>query len=209
MLRDTLFTLLSQRLGNRPDLVSRMATEFTLLQTTKLEKNAWVPWFLESSLNDLSTVAGVEYVALPANFLSEVEEQALWYYAAAEKPAYIPLKKMDFDDMMLSSPGIGLPTSYSLFASRIYFGPVPDAVYPLKFTYNAKDTVLSADGENLWLTHASDLVIAELGAVMAGQHMQHQALANTFTVEIQKAWERLYRETIARQEVNRERVMEN
>jgi hypothetical protein len=201
--------LLSQRLGNRPDLVSRMATEFTLLQTTKLEKNAWVPWFLESSLNDLSTVAGVEYVALPANFLSEVEEQALWYYAADEEPAYIPLKKMDFDDMMLSSPGIGLPTSYSLFANRIYFGPVPDAVYPLKFTYNAKDTVLSADGENLWLTHASDLVIAELGAVMAGQHMQHQALANTFTVEIQKAWERLYRETIARQEVNRERVMEN
>ena len=208
MLRDTLFSLLSQRLGNRADLVSRMSTEVQLLQEVVLEKHAWLPWFLETEMASTVTVLGEARIQLPDDFLSELEEQSLWIYDSTLENPYLGLDKKDFDDMIVRFPGTGKPRAYALGADYFYLGPAPDDEYPLKMRYYAMDTVLDSNIENKWLKHASDVVLAELGIVMAEKHMQHFELAQTFRKDAEVAWNRLYASHIARQEVNRSRVME-
>jgi hypothetical protein len=208
MLRDSLFDLLAQRLGNRQDLVSRMATEVQLLQDVKLEQNYWLPWFLETEMAYTATTAGEERVELPADFLGEVEEQALWLYDSTASLQYKALRKMEYDDMIVKYPGTGTPEAYAIGANYLFVRSIPDAVYTLKMRYLARDAVLDSNIENQWLKYASDLVMAELGAVMAKQHMQYMELAATFENDAKLAWDRLYKAHIARQEANIERVME-
>lgn len=208
MIRDTLFSLLAQRLGNRTDLITRMATEVQLLQETKLEGHEWLPWFLETDKTTIDTTANDERIALPVDMLGEIEEEALWVVDSTQEQPLVPLRKMDYDDMIRMYPGTGQPKAYAVGADYIFLGPVPDAVYTITLRYMAKDATLSTNIENKWLKHASDVVIAELGAIMAKQHMQFFELAATFEQDAQKAWNRLYTKHVARQEANHERVME-
>lgn len=208
MLRDALFTLLSQRLGNRSDLIPRMETEAQLLQEVKLERNEWLPWFLETEIASTETVAGEERVQWPSDFLGEIEEQALWLYVESEGNSMIPLRKMTYDEMIARYPGAGRPLAYASGAEYIYLRPIPDAAYILRMRYYAKDVVLDINIENKWLKYASDVVLAELGLVMASKHMQHNDLAAVFAQDAQAAWRRLYNAHVARQEANLERVME-
>lgn len=205
MLRDDLFALLAQRLGNRQDLIPRMETEVLLLQDTKLEQNVWLPWFLETDTVWTVTVQGDEKVQLPADFLGEIEEQALWRVDGAN---LIPLQKMDYDDMLARFSAEGTPRAYAVGNGYIFLWPVPIEEITLRMRYLARAEPLTSNIENVWLKYASDVVIAELGAVLAKQHMQHGELAATFAEDARLAWDRLYKVHIGRQETNRARLME-
>lgn len=208
MVRDTLLSLLGQRLGNRTDLTTRMITEVQLLQEVRLEQNSWIPWFLETEMATSATVAGEERLALPTDFLAEIEEQTLWLYDSTQDVVWIPLRKMAYDNMLAKYPDTGRPKAYSLGPDEYRFGPVPDDIYTVKMRYKAKDDILDTNIENKWLKHASDVVLAELGIVMAEKHMQHPKLAETFRNDAGVAWTRLYNKHVAREEENQNRVME-
>lgn len=208
MLRDDLFTLLSQRLGNRADLVPRMELEVTLLQSVTLEQHTWLPWFLETSLVDLATISGEELVDFPTGFLREKEDDALWLYDSTAAVPLTPLAKLDYDDMVQKYPGAGAPKAYALGSTGFYLRYIPDQVYSLKLRYFAQDVTLSTNVENKWLTYAPDVVLAELGIVMAEKHMQYFELAQTFRKDAEVAWNRLYTVHIARQEDNMLRKLE-
>lgn len=208
MLRDDLFSLLSQRLGNRADLISRMETEVQLLQDTVLEQHAWLPWFLETEIATATTTVGDERVLLPVDFLIEIEEEALWVYVDTEENPYSALKKMPYDAMIARYPGPGRPYAYALGGNYFLLRYIPDAEYIVKMRYMAKDDALTTNIQNKWLKFASDVVLAELGIVFAEKHMQHFELAQTFRADATAAWNRLYSVHVARQEANLSRVME-
>lgn len=208
MVRDSLFALLAQRLGSRPDLIPRMIPEMIMLQETVLEQHHWLPWFLETEIATTLTVPGEERLQLPVDFLGEIEEQALWWYNEAESPAMIPLKKMTYDDLLQRYSGQGSPKAYAVGAEYFFLGNIPDREYTLKMRYLARDAVLDTNIQNKWLKYASDVVAAELGVVLAEKHMQHAELALAFRTDAKAAWDRLYVAHVARQEVNMNRVME-
>jgi hypothetical protein len=110
--------------------------------------------------------------------------------------------------MLAQYPGTGRPKAYSIGADEFRFGPTPDAIYTVKMRYKAKDTTLDTNIENQWLKYASDVVLAELGIVMAEKHMQHPKLAEAFRNDAGVAWTRLYSKHTAREEDNHSRVME-
>jgi hypothetical protein len=208
MLRDDLFALLAQRLGQRDDLIPRMATEVQLLQSVTLEKNLWLPWFLLTGLESLSVTLGATSVAYPDDYLGEDEDSAVWLYDATAAQPLTQLRKMAYDDMLVKYPGTGTLKAYAIGSTGFLLAPAAQEACTLKHRYFAADTVLSTNIENQWLKHAPDVVIAELGAVMAKQHMQYMELAATFENDAKVAWDRLYKAHIARQEANIERVME-
>lgn len=208
MLRDDLFNLLALRLGRRTDLVSRMETELALLQDIKLEQNPWLPWFLITEIAETTTTANEERIAVPDDFLAEVEEDCLWLYDTTQDVVWYPLKKMDHDDLRRKYPEPGRPKAYALINQYFVLGPVPDEEFTIKMKYYAQDVSPTTNIQNQWLKYAADVVIAELGQIMAGQHMQNTALAETFKTAAAEAWNRLYTQHVARTEANQSRVME-
>jgi hypothetical protein len=192
MLRDDVFALLAQRLGNRTDLDARMQSELLLLQATILEgTGAFIPWFLESEEITLTAVIGNPNIALPADFLGEIEESPLYLYDTSATDIYTKLAKDDRDILQQKHQAAGITKGYSVNASYIKLAPTPDLAYSYRWRYYAKSASPTSNIENLWLKYAADLVIAELGAVMA-KHLQNPTLEGIFHADAQTARNRLY-----------------
>lgn len=108
----------------------------------------------------LATTGGVEYVALPADFL-ELEniglegsvERSLTYETPEQMDVRFPL-----------GSGQSRPAVYTVIGDRIIFGPCPDGDYTIKFTYYARFKPLVADTDTNWLLtkHPSVYLFAAL-----------------------------------------------
>lgn len=208
MTRDQVIQLVTYRLGNRSDMADRAVLEMPLIQTQLLEGNSWLPWFLEVDTvapNLLATTAQTRHVTLPVDFLAEMEEGHLWITVAGARSRLV---KQDFDTALARYPESGAPKVYALGATKINLFPLPDAVYDLDFKYYGKDAnMAAANVETLWLEHASDLVIALLGEVLAGKHIRNDQLATSFKQDATEAWSRLYAKHTTRSEINQSRSM--
>lgn len=205
--RDSAVSIILQRLGNRSAAEYQTAceTEMRQVQENKLEGSAeLMPWFLITEETTAATVAGEQRVAVPDDFLLEVEEAALMIQDA-ESGNWIPLVKDDFDDLTEAyvDEDDAQPVKYSLLGGYFRLFPTPDAVYQLKMIYFGRDAVLNSNIENNWLKYASDLMIAATGEVMAAQYLQDTELAAIFTNQIQTARDRLWKLNEARQHAGR------
>lgn len=185
-------TLLMQRCGNRDDLASQIVSELNLVQTTHLERaGSFKPWFLESPLTTLVTVNGDMDVDYPADYLGEIEGSMLWHQAT--DLSWKKLIKKSYDYIQEKNDESGSPVYYTTGATGFIIGPTPDAVYNLRFRYYKKDSTVSADGDtNLWLTHATDLIIAEVGARICKYHIRDVAGEERFRQDAEEARSRLF-----------------
>lgn len=94
-----------------------------------------------------ATTGGVEYVALPADFL-EIEnisldgavERQLTYETPEQLDSRFPL-----------GSGQSRPAVYTIIGDRLYLGPCPDGAYTVKLAYYARLAALSADADTNWL----------------------------------------------------------
>ena len=205
MKRDDAVKIVNYRLGNRR-MNEVILAEMKFVQREVLEQRPWLPWFLESELATASTQAGERRVPLPEDFLMEIEEESLWL----EGPdgALIELDKIIYDKGMRVLTGSGMPEAYALASGYFQFFPKPDAAYPLHMRYLAKGPDITADDlEISWLLHAAELVVAEVGLVIAEKHLQNANLAMAFRADAEKANTALYNKHIALQELNQVRLV--
>lgn len=207
MLRNAARDLIAGKIGKRTDLDAEILAEMLFIQDTKLEgKGAFKPWFLESVMTDIgTTVADTQTLALPADFLGEIDGQGLWIYDATADPAWAKLKKDDFDIATERySSSTGKPVRYSLQAGNtLVLHPVPDAAYLVKMRYYQKATSLATDVENAWLANASDMLIYEVARVMAKDHLQNDAMAGRYEKDAGEATQRVFVESESRKHTNR------
>lgn len=205
MLRDEVVKIINLRLGNRK-MDAVILAEMDFIQRSVLERRAWLPWFLETELARASTQAGERRVALPPDFLMEIEEESLWIETT--EGGLIELKKTDYDRGMRALPGDGQPVAYALASGYFQFFPRPDAAYTLQMRYYAQgESITQANVEVSWLLHAADLVVAEVGLVIAERHLQNAALAASFRDAAAQALKTLQDRHVAMQEVNRNRLV--
>ena len=205
MKRDAAVQIINYRLGNRR-MGEIILAEMHFVQREVLEQRPWLPWFLESELASASTQADERRVTLPPDFLMEIEEESLWI----ETPdgGLIELEKTDYDRGMRALPGSGQPVAYTLASGYFQFFPKPDAAYKLQMRYYGKGESIAADNlEVSWLLHAAEVVVAEVGLVMAEKHLQNANLAGAFRMDAEKANKALYDKHVALQEVNRVRLV--
>ncbi len=170
----------------------------------KLELRPLLPWFLRTEMSSISTASGEERVILPTDFIREDEESALWYFdstATDDADKWNELIKDDQSVLRHVHPGEGVPLNYSIHGTYFRIFPTPDAVYLLKLAYYAKDTVLDTNVENLWLEHASDLMIGLAGKDMATALRDPDAIA-IFKDMIAEGQEQLTIDTEARRHEN-------
>lgn len=205
MTRDEAVQILNWRLGNRK-MDEKIIAEMKYVQRTVLEENSpWLPWFLECELSSASTTAGERRLKLPDDFLLEIEEEDLWITVDG---AESPLEKTDYDTGRKAYTGMSTPEAYAIASNYLQFFPIPDTSYPISMRYFAKGADITAANEEVgWLKHAADLVIAEVGAIIAGKHLQNATLAMEFKADAQAARKALYDKHIAMAEVNRSRRM--
>lgn len=207
MTRDQLIELLGYRLGDRTDMGQRALAEMPLVQGSTLEGNKWLPWFLEKEFVG-ATVEAQNYVPLPDDFLGEIEESHLWITTAEGRQLRLVKKDYDVLKALCAEAENQQPQYYARVKGKLMLGPVPDAVYSLTMQYYARDTDMAAANlETEWLKHASDVVMAELGYVLASKHVQLPELAAAFQQDTLRAWDRLYVRHCEIQETNQLRSM--
>jgi hypothetical protein len=206
MLRDTAVSIIAQRLGQRTDLTAAIIVEMQLQQDTALERNGkFTPWFLLSEWSSANTVANEERVPLPTDFLMEADEYPFQIYL---DPTWTNLVKTGYDYARKTYPEPGQSKLYAMGDGYFYLFPNPDQIYPIRMKYYKKGLDITASNiENAWLKYAPDLVIAQTGEVMARQYTQNMQLAETFKAQAIEAFNSLYSQHVAREEVNRERKM--
>jgi len=214
MLRDAAVDLLMLRLGNRTDTAMRdkIIAEMAQVITTKLEGEFPLPWFLLTRDATLVTVADTETVAVPTNFLGEWEDGGLARIDANGKE--VKLVRDDYATIRDRKDGSGTPDYYDLVGDNYYLRDIPDAVISLVVWYFATAVSIAgtygdaANVENGWLKHASDLVLAETGLVIAGQYLQSKEMVAGFAAQAAAARARLDTKITEREESNKQRHME-
>ena len=204
---------IQRALGFRSDLATPIVEELQDAQR-KFEQGiilpsggTYFPWFLTTEISSIYTTINEERVAIPDDFIQEVEEDALWYYNSVNDPAWILLNKDDLDFLRNSDLGTGAPQSYALDASYFRIFPTPDAAYQMKMMYIGKDATLDDDTtENKWLKNAPELLMGEAGMVIAAAARDKDAIA-IFQQMRTEAVNRLFIQTEARKHENRTYAM--
>lgn len=213
MLRDAAVDLLMNRLGQRKGtgLKDQIIAEMVAAQET-LEGNPTPMWFLLTEKSDAVTAAGDERVKLPTDFLLEWEEGGL-YYVDSDGDEVLFVRE-DWDVIKYKIVGSGQPEYYDIAGDYFLLRKTPDGIYTLKMRYYANQTSLAgsygdaANVENSWLKHASDLLIAETGIVIADQYLQSATMTKRFEVQAARAQDRLIRKDTVMRETNKQRFME-
>lgn len=205
MLRDAAVEIIKSRIGNRTDLDAAIVLEMQQAQETALERNGrFYPWFLETGIITLgSTVAGTEAMALPSDWLGEIEEQSMWIYDATLDVPYFELKKGAYDVALQRFTENAKPKRYSLNKNNILLKPTPDAIYVIQTRHFATNAVLSTNIENDWLKYASDWLIAETGIIIARDYIQDDQMAQRFVQAAQRSRDRVFIENESRQHIGR------
>lgn len=94
----------------------------------------------------LNTVAGVQGVALPADWL-EFADVSL----STDNPTPISFATVEHINTRYPQTFTGQPVVFSIDGLNVIFGPTPDAIYPISTNYYAKFPALSADADTNWL----------------------------------------------------------
>ncbi len=184
MTRAELVTLLQSRLGQRTSLDTICVSELQLAQQ-ELETDAFLPWFLETSIIDsttFATVALTRTVAAPTGFirLFDEDENAVMLHDGTNR---IALRRKDLTLMQqdTSLDTDAFPSFFDIVGTNFYFFARPDAVYTGTLNYYAADATLSATGtENLWSTKAPELLIARAG-MSIGNALRDPNIVKYFT----------------------------
>jgi len=182
-----------------------------LMQENTLEGAASLPWFLISEDSWTNVNVNDRRVLLPSDFLRELDEDSL-LYVTDESGAEHELIKDDYDALVEkygNDTTAVLPKEYSVVGDYIMLFPIPSVARQIRMRYYRKDTlpVDSVNFENRWLKYAADLLLAETGMVVAALHTKDDAAAGAFKVLRDKAYVRVMKDTVARIEANRMRMM--
>ena len=204
--------LLMKRLGNRtaPGLRVSCLEEMVVAQE-QLEQAPELPWFLKSERVITSTEIGERRLALPPDFIREVEDFNL--EISEDGVTYDDLGRENYDEVQVRidrNAEPGKPDSYYFRGNYVILRPTPDKEYFVRWpTYYAKQDPPVDDiaNENLWFKHVPDLVMAMAGAIVSGLHIKDPALVTQFLTMQKSAEDRLVRLITAKEEENRDRAM--
>lgn len=208
MNRTQIITLVLARLGRQEAntyLIAQAKLELTLIQES-LEGGAFLPWFLISDETTLNYTANNRAVSLGANFLREYEEFPVYRYDSTADDPYTKLTKDEFDilEARYGNSGTGTPSNYALQGGQLELFVTPNANGSLRLKFYEKEAELTDSVlTNAWTSNAADLLVAELGIVMAG-YMKDGERLQMFVAQRGVAMQRIIAFDVARQQALRD-----
>lgn len=165
------------KLGYNTGLSSSLITTAISNAQGELEKLPELPWFLHTEISSISTTADEERIAVPADFIKEIDEEPLYYYdTSGTTDEWVSLRKLTTNNLrniynlaITNSQEVsGTPLYYALDGAYFRLYPIPDAAYTLKLTYYGKQDVLSAGSDtNGWSLYAPYALIGKAGILLS------------------------------------------
>lgn len=153
----TIVKTVAYRMGNIRNMDSIINTEIDIT-VDRLEGQEFCPWFLLSENNYYEGLAGENRIPVPAGFIREYEEGALYLSKSDGTVRLLCKKSQDqLTDLMGTT---GVPTHYALTNQYFRVFPIPLEDFKVELLFFRKSATISA-GENPWFTHAAELIIAE------------------------------------------------
>jgi hypothetical protein len=215
MTRDEAVDLLMGRLARRSSLVTQqdIINEMAFVQSFILEGDPTPLWFLLTESAETTTLADDERLPVPSDFLQEWEEGSL-YVSETSGGDLTSMVKDDWDTIKEKIKGSGKPEYYDISGDYFLLRKVPNDAYYITMRYYARAASLAgvygdaANVENKWLEHAADLLIAEVGVIIANQYLQSKTMVELFLRQAGTAKDRLIRKDTIMKEVNKQRFME-
>lgn len=169
MTTDEMISAMQAYLGNIGTILdSQILVELQLAQT-QCERGPIWPAFLKDQRQYLTT-ADEPRVQLPAGFLKEVENDALYVlfngdYIALKKD-YLQDLRDEFEGVSATTAGVTAPTYYALEGNYFWIYPTPSETVTLRMHYYKQDTTLALGNSNNWSTYYPDLLMG-----LAGQNL--------------------------------------
>jgi hypothetical protein len=182
MIRDEAVDIILRAVGNRKDKREDTVAAFVSAQEQMETTGDFYPWFLETENASQFTVMHEERVQLPSDFLSEIENDALWIISA---DAEIPLTRRPLDLMKANYPKTQFerPLYYDVSSIYLRLRPIPDQAYQLRMSYIGRDAPLTDNIENRWLKYASQWLIGSAGLKIAAE-VGHSMAMKKFQTDI-------------------------
>lgn len=209
--RDEIVTMTLNRLGNksRHEALRVVAKEEIKLVQQRLEQSQKLPWFLLSEDSFTTTKVNEPRLTVPKDHLLDYEQGALWLIRPQDGEVE-RLEKYDLDRMRkkYSSVTPNQPKRYALTNLYYRLNPTPDAVYTMQLMYYQADIELGLHTVNKWTTYAADVLVGELGLILAGQYVNDQARVDDFSSYLEAARSRMYMKTEARDHTDRDYEMD-
>lgn len=216
MTRDEAVDLILSRLTRRSgdtDLVADIILEMKLAQTMTFERGPIKPWFLLTNTTAVIDGTGLK-APLPANFL-HIYEQPGAVMLVGSTGANNPMEKVGPIESLTPYSALGTVTAYDIDEDYIQFASALTVGDSIRLIYYKTDEVLDsayggadANSTNLWLTHAADLIVAEVCLVIAELKLKYDPQRlQTFAARQMSALKRLQSDTISREEAARIRLM--
>lgn len=196
-------------------LRAALLLEMNQLIHTRLEKGNFVPWFLFQENTSAVTAIGVETVTLPTGFIrfeDSMEIGGVSYLDATltTPDQYVELTRGALNNIrrLYADSTTDTPKRYDIVGLNLYLRPIPDEVLPLKIGAMFADAdVADSTDTTLWLTNASDLVVAETTLIGATLYTRDSALVEIAMAERNVSLTRLKAAHIAFMESMQERKM--
>lgn len=228
MTRDEIVAIIKQRMGNYIDstLDAHIVTEMKLAQIN-LEQEATLPWFLVVGGSGSGTADNGVVTDIVASrggtdcaFLAEYEEENAAIYLASE--TFATRSYMGKEDYVTLFEAVkNSQLTYDSSNSRRYYAlnpasepsgtfevfPAPSEAWTFYIRAYFADVPLTTDITNLWLTHASDLIIGYVGRIIAGNYTVLEKFVPAFTDQESKARTRLSKVNALKAEENIRRMM--
>lgn len=204
--------LLMGRLGGRTEATFRATCllEAQQAQETVLEGDAFLPWFLIKQDPNLALAVATREVAIPADFIREVEDDDALVVVDGEGIEH-ELEKKSLEELRghwTPEATASVPKNYTLVGGNFLVFPLPEEALQVKARYFARQTLINDDAvETTWLKYASDWLLAQTGYTMASFHVRDDEKAIEFLQAISIARTRIIGENTAREEANRSRTM--
>lgn len=159
-------------LGFQANLNTRIQTQ--ILRAQQYWEQQWpdpsiMPWFLLTERITDAASADEERVARPDDWLADVENGELWVVNDDGEEFWLEKGEVNALRRLYGEADAGLPTAFTFDGYYYRLFPTPDADYDVKMQYFKQDDVLSDGGDtNLWLTHASDVLVGRAALVLLG-----------------------------------------
>lgn len=189
-------------------LRANILLEMIQYQQITLEKGEVLPDFLVQYDQTISLTAENRQFSVPSGFLRELDDDVtLWIIG--DSGEYNKMKKVGWDDPEFTREATGsLPLKYVLRGQFGYTLPTPTVNRTLKMDcYIADVAPADTTDTNLWLTHASDLLIGGAGTIANGLYVKDAEAAAFFVAMESRGRQRLLNDVTAGQEAGRSRRM--
>lgn len=178
-------SIISSRLGNRPDLRSEIEAEAEYVKEFLMERDPSIrPWFLLEESTSLAVTSGVNTVSLPTDFIAFYEDGGLFNASGLEieQATLTDIKQQLYREDGTTVDGT-TPTAFALRGTTLHLYPMPSADTTISLNYYKKSaTLANSPNDNPWLVHAADWLLNATGVRVAA-NQQHVDAVKVFSAE--------------------------